>query len=78
MRAYRGFPPDEAPSMMRVEPMRSPNQIIATLNSLHVGEMEMIGTKLDQARQACLELEIFKINTGAEFHGELGPEKIPC
>ena len=34
-----------------------PTKIIATLNALNVGEMDLIRAKLDQARQACLELE---------------------
>ena len=34
-----------------------PAKIIATLNALNVGEMDLIRAKLDQARQACLDLE---------------------
>ena len=34
-----------------------PAQIIASLNALHLGEMDVIRAKLDQARQACLDLE---------------------
>jgi len=34
-----------------------PAKIIATLNALNVGEMDLIRAKLDQARQACLNLE---------------------
>lgn len=33
-----------------------PSQIIATLNSLGVGEIAAIRTKLDEARHACLGL----------------------
>jgi phosphoenolpyruvate-protein kinase (PTS system EI component) len=43
----------------RSEPVKSadPSRIIALLNSLGVGEMAVIRAKLDQARQACLELD---------------------
>ena len=34
-----------------------PAKIIATLNALNVGEMDLIRAKLDQARRACLDLE---------------------
>ena len=34
-----------------------PTQIIASLNSLHVGDMDLIRAKLDRAREACLVLE---------------------
>lgn len=34
-----------------------PSQIIAALNSLGVGEVAAIRTKLDEARRACLALE---------------------
>ena len=34
-----------------------PAKIIACLNSLNVGEMGLILGRLDEARQACLELE---------------------
>jgi len=34
----------------------TPAQIIASLNSLTVGEMDRIQSKLDEARRACLEL----------------------
>lgn len=43
-----------------------PSQIIASLNSLHVGELSAIGAKLDEARTACLEL------SRAELAGFLG------
>ena len=33
------------------------HQLIAYLNSIHVGEMASIREKLIEARQACLELE---------------------
>ena len=33
------------------------SRIIATLNALHLGEMDSIQAKLADARQACLELE---------------------
>jgi hypothetical protein len=35
----------------------TPLQIIASLNSLSVGEVELIGAKLDEARRACLALQ---------------------
>jgi hypothetical protein len=35
----------------------SPSRIIAALNSLHVGAMDVIRDKLDEARRACLELD---------------------
>jgi len=35
----------------------NPTQIIASLNALHLGDMEVIRAKLDQARQACIALE---------------------
>ena len=35
----------------------NPSQIIASLNSLHVGEMSSIRAKLEEARRACLDLE---------------------
>jgi len=38
-------------------PRGDPSKIIATLNSLGVGDIEVIRTKLDQARHACLELD---------------------
>jgi len=43
----------------RIEPAKgaSPSRIIATLNSLGVGDLDVICGKLDQARRACLELE---------------------
>ena len=43
----------------RIEPARSadPSRIIALLNSLGVGEMAVIRAKLEQARQACLEID---------------------
>ena len=34
-----------------------PSRIIASLNSLGVGELGVIRAKLDEARQACLELD---------------------
>ena len=34
-----------------------PSRIIAALNSLHVGAMDVIRDKLGEARHACLELE---------------------
>ncbi len=34
-----------------------PSQIIACLNSLNVGEMDGIRSKLDEAREACLALD---------------------
>jgi hypothetical protein len=34
-----------------------PAQIIGSLNALHVGDIDVIRTRLDQARRACLELE---------------------
>jgi len=34
-----------------------PAKIIATLNALNVGEMDLIRAKLDRARQDCLDLE---------------------
>jgi hypothetical protein len=34
-----------------------PSKIIASLNSLGVGEMDVIRAKLDEARRACLELD---------------------
>ena len=46
-----------------------PSQIIATLNSLHLGEMQLIRTKLDEARRACLEMEQEEL---AERLGEAG------
>ena len=46
-------------SRKRVEPTKNadPSRIIALLNSLGVGEMEGIRSKLDQARRACLEMD---------------------
>lgn len=43
----------------RTEPAKSasPSRIIAVLNSLHVGAMDVIRDKLDEARHACLELD---------------------
>lgn len=39
-------------------PERSePAKIIAVLNALNVGEMEVIRAKLDEARRACRELD---------------------
>lgn len=35
----------------------TPSQIIACLNSLHLGEMSGIRAKLEEARRACLDLE---------------------
>lgn len=35
----------------------SPSRIIAALNSLHVGAMDVIRDKLDEARRDCLELD---------------------
>jgi hypothetical protein len=35
----------------------NPAQIIASLNSLHRGEMDTIRRRLHEAKQACLELE---------------------
>ena len=34
-----------------------PSQIIASLNALHLGDMEIIRATLSQARQACLALD---------------------
>jgi hypothetical protein len=34
-----------------------PSKIIACLNSLGVGEMDVIRAKLDEARDACLDLD---------------------
>jgi hypothetical protein len=34
----------------------TPSQIIASLNSLHLGEMSSIRAKLDEAKRACLDL----------------------
>ena len=34
-----------------------PSKIIAALNSLDVGELDVIRTKLDKARHACLDLD---------------------
>jgi hypothetical protein len=34
-----------------------PSQLIALLNSLDVGELDKIRTKLDEARRGCLALE---------------------
>ena len=35
----------------------NPARIIAALNAIHVGEMDTIRTKLDEARRACLNLQ---------------------
>ena len=35
----------------------TPTQIIASLNALHLGELGLIGSKLDEARRACVELD---------------------
>jgi len=34
-----------------------PSKIIATLNSLHLGEMDSIRSKLEQAREDCVAIE---------------------
>ena len=34
-----------------------PSRIIASLNSLSVGKMDVIRAKLDEARRACVELD---------------------
>jgi len=34
-----------------------PAQIIGSLNALHVGDLDVIRTRLSEARRACLELE---------------------
>lgn len=47
------------PSQIRrapVEPMDT-SQLIAHLNALNLGEMDAIRDKLEQARQACLDLQ---------------------
>ncbi len=46
-----------------------PSQIIACLNSLNVGEMDGIRSKLDEAREACLMLEQVSL---ADHLGEAG------
>ena len=38
-------------------PTMKPTQIIASLNALHLGDMEVIRAKLNQARRACLGME---------------------
>jgi hypothetical protein len=35
----------------------NPTQIIASLNALQLGDMDVIRAKLEQARRACLALE---------------------
>lgn len=34
----------------------SPSQLIAFLNAIHVGDLEVIRSQLDEGRQACVEL----------------------
>ncbi len=54
-----------------IEPLRI-SQIIASLNSLRLGQMEVIGANLAEARQACLELdEIELADRLGEAHGAL-------
>jgi len=38
--------------------IRTPSQLIAFLNAIEVGEMRGIRVKVEQARQACLELDL--------------------
>jgi hypothetical protein len=35
-----------------------PSQILATLNALGVGDLDLIRVRLDEARQACLRLDL--------------------
>jgi hypothetical protein len=44
-------------------------QIIASLNSLHVGQFDTIQARLEQARQACLGLELEELALKLEEAG---------
>lgn len=46
-----------------------PSQILATLNALGVGDLDLIRVRLDEAQQACLRLDL------GELAAKLGEAK---